>query len=79
MSREMVIVVLGLWVIALPHLGVPHLWLVVITTITGLIIISMGLYLRAKALGSHSRRSSHSPFVESTSSGAHEHPQEIHG
>ena len=78
MSREMAIVVLGLWVIALPHLGVPHSWLVVITTLTGLIIITMGLYLRAKHLGSSARRNSHSPFVE-TSHEAHEHPQEIHG
>jgi hypothetical protein len=75
----MTIVALGIWVILLPHLGVPHLWLVVITTLTGLTIIAMGLYLRAKALGGNARRNSHSPYVENASSAAHDHPQEIHG
>ena len=76
MSREMVVVVLGLWVIALPHLGVPHSWSVIITTLTGIAVIAMGLYMRAKALGGAARRSTHHPFVENASlDGVHEHTQ----
>jgi hypothetical protein len=72
----MAVVVLGLWVIVLPHLGVPHSWSVVITTLTGAIVIATGLYMRAKALGGGARRSTHHPFIENASlDGVHEHAQ----
>jgi hypothetical protein len=69
MSREMAVVVLGLWVIVLPHLGVPHSWSVIITTLTGVSVIAAGLYMRAKALGGAARRSTHHPFVENAAHG----------
>jgi hypothetical protein len=72
----MAVVALGIWVIILPHLGVPHTWLVVITTLTGLAVIASGLYARAKALTGAARRSSHHPFVENAGTdGVHEHTQ----
>jgi hypothetical protein len=74
MSREMAIVVLGIWVIILPHLGIPHSWSVILTTLTGIAIIAIGLYLRAKMLSGVARRMSHTPFVENAASdGIHEH------
>lgn len=75
MSREMAIVVLGIWVIVLPHLGVPHSWAVIITTLTGLAIIAAGLYARAKMLSGAARRSTHHPFVENAAAvdGVHDH------
>lgn len=77
MSREMAVVAFGIWVVILPHLGVPHSWFVVIATLTGLGIVAMGLYMRAKALGNGPRRSTHHPFIETSSSnGIHEHQQE---
>ena len=68
MSREMAVIALGIWVIILPHLGVPGSWHTVITTITGVVIIAVGLYVRAAMLGGAARRTSHHPFVESSSS-----------
>ncbi|MES2006818.1 MAG: hypothetical protein V4436_01780 [Patescibacteria group bacterium] len=65
MSREMAVIALGIWVIVLPHLGVPGSWHTIITTITGLAIIAVGLYVRAAMLGGAARRSSHHPFIES--------------
>lgn len=75
MSKEMVIIALGIWVIILPHLGVPGSWHTIITTLTGFVIIGMGLYLRAFMLSRGIRRSSHHPFVENTeeSESAHDH------
>ena len=64
MSREMAVIALGIWVIILPHLGVPHSWHTVITTITGLLIITAGLFVRAAMLSRTPRRSTHHPFVE---------------
>jgi hypothetical protein len=76
----MAVVALGIWVIILPHLGVPHSWAVIITTITGLAIISTGLYARAKTLTGAARRGSHHPFVENAAvtDGIHEHSTENH-
>jgi hypothetical protein len=78
MSREMAVVLLGVWVIVLPHLGVPHTWAVIITTATGLAIIVAGLYARAKLLTGAARRSTHHPFVENAggTDGIHEHSTE---
>lgn len=80
MSREMAVVTLGIWVIILPHLGVPHSWAVIITTVTGVAIIMAGLYMRAKMLAGAARRSSHHPFVENAAEtdGIHEHSTENH-
>lgn len=81
MSKEMAVIALGIWVIILPHLGVPGSWHTVITSLTGLFIIGMGFYLRASALSGAPRRSSHHPFVENTAehsgdNGNHEHTKE---
>ncbi len=76
MSREMAVVVLGLWVIVLPHLGVPRSWSVIIITLTGISIIAAGLYMRARALSGGARRSTHHPFVDNAGmDGVHEHTQ----
>lgn len=78
----MAVIALGIWVVILPHLGVPHSWSVIITTLTGAALIAVGLYLRAAMLGRGIRRSSHHPFVENTAHGdvhTHEHGQESHG
>lgn len=79
MSKEMAIIALGIWVVILPHLGVPGSWHTAITTITGIVIIAAGLYFRAAMLASGGRRSPHHPFVENTEDGSdrnHEHGQE---
>lgn len=82
MSREMAVIVLGIWVIILPHLGVPGSWHTIITTLTGLIIIGVGLYLRGVMLSRGIRRSSHHPFVETEAQGdirpshPHDHPEQ---
>jgi len=78
----MTIVVLGIWVIILPHLGVPGSWDAVITTITGIVIVIAGLYLRASVL-SRRARTPHQPFVENAAPDMHEprrddHRQDIH-
>lgn len=78
MSREMAVVVLGIWVIILPHLGVPGSWHTIITTITGLLIVGVGLYLRGVLLSRGIRRSSHHPFVENRSDEHTTHSHEIH-
>ncbi len=76
MSREMVVIALGIWVIILPHLGVPGSWHTVITTLTGLAVVAMGLYLRASMLSRSARRSSHHPFVENTHNDRHTNEDE---
>jgi hypothetical protein len=78
----MAVVILGAWVLILPHLGFPGTWRTVILTITGLIIVGVGLYLRGVMLSKGIRRSSHHPFVENSASHDirtpqnHEHSQE---
>lgn len=62
----MVIVVLGIWTVILPHLGVPRSFDTILLTATGIIIIGMGLYLRAAHLTKGARRTTHHPFVENT-------------
>jgi hypothetical protein len=82
MSREMAIIALGIWVLILPHLGVPRSWLVVITTLTGIAIIAIGLYLRAAMISRGARRSSHHPFIENSAmqdGHSNDHNQQVHG
>jgi hypothetical protein len=83
MSREMAVIVLGIWVIILPHLGIPGSWHTILITLTGLIIIAVGLYLRGMMLSRGIRRSSHHPFVENRHDGvtvphSHEATEDIH-
>lgn len=71
----MALIAIGIWVIILPHLGVPGAWHTVITSLTGIFIIGMGLYWRAAALARGMRRSSHHPFVENIGDGDTQHGQ----
>ncbi len=64
---------LGIWVIVIPHLGVPNTWQFAIITVTGIVVVCLGLYMRAKAL-SRNRSGHNHPFVENADVHAgHEH------
>jgi len=66
MSKEMAIIALGIWVAAIPYLGVPGSWRTVLLVVTGLLITSLGFFLRAEVLTRGARRSKHHPFVENS-------------
>ncbi|MEK7612531.1 MAG: hypothetical protein AAB449_00055 [Patescibacteria group bacterium] len=69
MSKETAVIVLGVWVIIVPQLGIPSPWRTALLILSGLALIVIGLYLRAE---SHSRRprKSDQPFVEHLSAQA---------
>jgi hypothetical protein len=64
MSKEMTIIVLGVWVIVVPYLGFPTSWKTVIFFVTGVLVVYLGFSLRAGALARGSRRTEHHPFAE---------------
>jgi len=63
MSKEMVVIALGIWVLIIPYLGVPGGWRTALLVITGIGLIVLGFFLRAEALSRAGRRG-HSSFVE---------------
>lgn len=69
MSKETGIIVLGVWVVIVPYLGVPGSWRTVLLVLSGAGIAVLGFLLRGEAMSkgprahSRGRRASHS-FVE---------------
>ncbi|MBX4192480.1 hypothetical protein KW798_03270 [Candidatus Parcubacteria bacterium] len=61
MSKETSVILLGLWVIIVPQLGIPSPWRTLLLVLSGLALIIIGLYLRAES--SHRTRKGAS-FVE---------------
>lgn len=49
MSKEMSVIVLGIWLILATQLGIPfHPWLSILVALTGLALTIIGLLLREK-------------------------------
>lgn len=83
MSKEMAVIVLGIWTLVVPYLGVPGTWRTVILVATGAVLMVLGFLLRAETLSRGGSRAAHgrTPFVESTASHnqrAHEQQEGIH-
>lgn len=73
MSKEIAVVMFGIWIVIVPYLGIPGSWKSMIYTAIGLLVMAVGLFLRAEALSRHEKRSGQHPFVENiTASGPHE-------
>jgi len=89
MSKEMAVIASGIWVAVIPYLGIPGSWRTILTMLTGLVIVSLGFFLRAEVLSRGSHRSRHHLFVENLPAGqassanadsqyANEHKEGIH-
>ena len=89
MSKEMAIIVLGIWVMIVPYLGVPGAWRTVLLLVTGFGLVVLGFFLRAEVLSRGPRHGTSHPFVENLPAGrqvlpdsaqepvAHEHKEGI--
>ena len=71
MSKETTIILLGLWVIIMPYLGIYRSWLTILMVLTGLVILVVGFLLRGETIsrtpGQGGHKSPHKqPFVESS-------------
>jgi hypothetical protein len=86
MSKEMMVIALGLWIIVVRTLlGIPGSWQTAVFIVTGVLLAIIGFLLRGESLsraGTHSarpERSSSYTFVENTppASAAHEHKEGI--
>jgi hypothetical protein len=79
MSKETSVIVLGLWVLIMPYLGIYRSWLSVLMVLTGLGLMALGFLLRGEALArgpqEGARASEDSSFVENQ---PHEHHQGLH-
>jgi hypothetical protein len=65
MSKEMTVIVLGLWVAVLPYLGIPGDWRTILLLLSGLGIAVIGFLLRGEALSHGTRPHERNSFVES--------------
>ena len=79
MSKEMTVIVLGIWVVVVPYLGIPGAWRTALLVLTGIGIALVGFILRGEALGRPDRPGSagsqHSTFVENTAQPTEAHEQ----
>jgi hypothetical protein len=64
MSKEVGIIVLGIWIIIIPYLGVPDSWRTLLLVLSGLIAIALGFLLRSEGLSHGVRPHETHPFVE---------------
>lgn len=64
MSKEMGIIVLGVWIIVLPYLGIPGYMRTTLLVLSGIAIVSIGFFLRSEVLSRGQTRVSHRNFVE---------------
>lgn len=78
MSKEILVIVLGVWVAIVPYLGVPGSWRTGILILSGIALIVLGFFLRADALSHHARRSKHHLFVENVDAADELHPKDPH-
>lgn len=82
MSKEMTLIVLGIWVVVVPYLGVPGQWRTVLLVVSGIAIAVIGFLLRGEALGRGTPTSKHATFVDNiaphdaTPAEIHEHQKE---
>ena len=70
MSKEMMVIALGIWILVVPYLGIPGSWRTTILIISGIIIALLGFLLRGEAI-SRGRKSEHHPFVENSTTPSH--------
>ena len=70
MSKEMSIIVLGLWVAVVPYLGIPGSWRTTLVVLSGFALAGVGFLLRGAALSRGvSAQNEHNPFVETRAPG----------
>lgn len=79
MSKEMAVILFGIWVAVIPYLGVPGSWRTLLLVATGILIASLGFFLRAEMLSRGVRRGSQHSFAENLSETqyANEHKEGI--
>ena len=79
MSREMSIIVLGIWVMIVPYLGVPSAWRTILLVLSGAVIAVIGFLLRGQTFSKpHNKKTDHHPFQENTARMSDVHsPEEI--
>ena len=76
MSKEMWVIVLGIWIVVVPYLGIPGSWRTVILVISGIALAAIGFFLRAETIA-RGGRSQHHPFVENSHPTMHEQKEGI--
>lgn len=79
MSKETSVIVIGLWVLVMPYLGIYRSWLTVLMVLTGLGLILIGFLLRGESIARPRRTGRPSPdqsFIESDASLPPHHPHE---
>ncbi len=58
------IILLGIWIIIVPYLGIPDSWRTLLIALSGIAIAVLGLLLRGETLSRGQRGSNSRPFVE---------------
>jgi hypothetical protein len=66
MSKEMSIILLGLWVMIVPYLGVPSPWRTGLLVLSGGAIALLGFLLRGQTISKPQKKTEHHTFQEST-------------
>lgn len=67
MRKEMLVVLLGLWVTFIPYLGIPASWRTISMVCSGILILFIGLLLRGEAISRGDSRRGKRNFLENNS------------
>ncbi len=69
MSKEMLVISLGVLLIVQTQFGIPDSWHTGVVVFSGIAIILLGFFLRTDALSRGHKRAEHQTFVENTAPG----------
>jgi hypothetical protein len=67
MSKEMLVIAIGLLLVVQTQFGVPDSWHTALVVFSGIVCILLGFFLRTEALARGGKGSSRQTFVENTS------------
>ena len=76
MSKEVLLIVLGVWIALVPFMGFPGSWRTVIMIVVGLCIAVVGFFLRSEALSRGGGKGTHFFVDNRKSENTHEQRDE---
>lgn len=76
MSKEMLVIALGIWIVIVPYLGIPSSWKTILFVLSGLGLVLVGFFLRTEALARGDSRREHQPFVDNSAPTSEPRPYE---
>ena len=71
MRKEMILIVLGIFIVVIPHLGIPMAWRTTLLFLSGTFVATVGILQRNARIARGTYHTTHHPFRDNTAGHAH--------